>query len=143
MLLRDQLVRLLNKGENYAMNHDTLIAHGLQLIGTSLQYPFDPNLPVLFVGSKMFALFGMTEGNQSVNVKVIPEEAWLLREQYAGTVLPGYHMNKKHWNTVVLDGNVPDHEMLGMLELSYQLVLSKLTKKEREELPLTPKHQQL
>ncbi|WP_373232240.1 MmcQ/YjbR family DNA-binding protein [Cohnella sp.] len=116
------------------MNHETLIAHGLQLSGTSLQYPFDPDLPVLFVGSKMFALFGMTDGKQSVNVKVVPEEAWLLRGQYPGTVLPGYHMNKKHWNTVVLDGIVPDHEVMGMLVLSYQLVYRKLTKKEREEL---------
>lgn len=116
------------------MNHETLIAHGLKLIGTSLQYPFDPNLPVLFIGKKMFALFGMTDGMMSVNVKVVPEETWMLREQYPGTVLPGYHMNKKHWNTVILDGVVPDHELRGMLELSYQLVFSKLTKKEREEL---------
>lgn len=116
------------------MNHEILIAHGLQLAGTSLQYPFDPNLPVLFVGSKMFALFGMTDGKQSVNVKVVPEETWLLREQYSGTVIPGYHMNKKHWNTVILDGIVPNHELIDMLELSYHLVFSKLTKKEREEL---------
>jgi predicted DNA-binding protein (MmcQ/YjbR family) len=82
----------------------------------------------------MFALFGMTEGKQSVNLKAVPEEAWMLRQQYPGTVLPGYHMNKKHWNTVVLDGVVPDAELIDMLELSYQLVYKKLTKKEREEL---------
>jgi predicted DNA-binding protein (MmcQ/YjbR family) len=116
------------------MDHEKLITHGLTLAGTSLQYPFDPNLPVLFVGSKMFALFGMTDKIQSVNVKVVPEEAWMLRQQYPGTVFPGYHMNKKHWNTVVLDGNVPDTELIDMLELSYQLVYSKLTKIEREKL---------
>jgi predicted DNA-binding protein (MmcQ/YjbR family) len=118
------------------MNHETLITHALRLPGTSLQYPFDPALPVLFVGSKMFALFGKTESKQSVNVKVIPEEAWLLREQYSGTVLPGYHMNKKHWNTIVLDGIVPDSELIDMLELSYQLVYNKLTKQERERISL-------
>jgi predicted DNA-binding protein (MmcQ/YjbR family) len=118
----------------HIMNHEKLIAHGLTLAGTSLKYPFNPNLPILFVGSKMFALFGMTDGKQSVNLKVVPEEAWMLRQQYPGTVLPGYHMNKKHWNTVVLDGVVPDAELIDMLELSYYLVYKKLTKKEREEL---------
>jgi predicted DNA-binding protein (MmcQ/YjbR family) len=118
----------------HTIDHEKLITHGLTLAGTSLQYPFDPNLPVLFVVSKMFALFGMTNKKQSVNLKVVPEEAWMLRQQYPGTVLPGYHMNKKHWNTVVLDGKVPDTELIDMLELSYHLVYSKLTKKEREEI---------
>lgn len=113
------------------MNHATLIEHGLEYIGTSLQYPFDPDLPVLFVGSKMFALLGKTGEHESVNLKADPEEVWMLRQQYPGSVLPGYHMNKKHWNTVVLDGKVQDEEVLVMLELSYQLVWNKLTKSER------------
>lgn len=116
------------------MNHKKLTELGLEWIGSSLQYPFDPNLPVLFVGSKMFALLGRTGEHESVNLKVDPEEAWLLRQQYPGSVLPGYHMNKKHWNTVVLDGSVPDDEVLVMLEQSYQLAWSKLTKRERAEL---------
>ncbi len=116
------------------MNHNLLIEQGLRLAGSSLQYPFDPDLPVLFVGSKMFALLGKTGKHESVNLKADPEEAWLLRQQYSGSVLPGYHMNKKHWNTVVLDGKVPDSEVLAMLEQSYRLVWSKLTKREREEL---------
>jgi len=116
------------------MNHAQLIEQGLEWIGTTLKYPFDPDLPVLFVGSKMFALFGKTGGYESVNLKADPEEAWLLRQQYAGSVLPGYHMNKKHWNTVVLDGTVPEGELLAMMEQSYQLALSKLTKREREQL---------
>ena len=82
----------------------------------------------------MFALLGRTGNNESVNLKVDPEEAWILRQQYAGSVLPGYHMNKKHWNTVVLDGSVPDDEVLAMLEQSYLLVRNKLTKREREQL---------
>ncbi|MFD0673648.1 MmcQ/YjbR family DNA-binding protein [Cohnella sp. GCM10027633] len=116
------------------MNHARLIAAGLNKPGTSLRYPFDPDLPVLFVGSKMFALFGRTGPDESVNLKAEPEEAWMLRQQYPGTVLPGYHMNKKHWNTVVLSGDVPETELLAMLEQSYLLVRGKLTKAERDAL---------
>jgi predicted DNA-binding protein (MmcQ/YjbR family) len=116
------------------VNHAKLEEVGLAKEGTSLRFPFDPKLPVLFVGSKMFALLGRTGLHESVNLKVDPEEAWILRQQYAGSVLPGYHMNKKHWNTVVLDGSVPDGEVLAMLEQSYLLARSKLTKREREQL---------
>ncbi|MFC5401764.1 MmcQ/YjbR family DNA-binding protein [Cohnella soli] len=116
------------------MNHAQLIAKGLEWRGTTLRYPFDPDLPVLYVGSKMFALFGHTGECESVNLKADPEEAWLLRQQYPSAVLPGYHMNKKHWNTVVLNGDVPDNELLAMYEQSYLLVKSKLTKQEREEI---------
>ncbi|TFE29018.1 MmcQ/YjbR family DNA-binding protein [Cohnella luojiensis] len=116
------------------MSHKELIAQGLKWRAVSLKYPFDPDLPVLFVGSKMFALFGRTGDHESVNLKAEPEEAWLLRQQYPSSVLPGYHMNKKHWNTVVLDGSVPGSEVLAMMEQSYQLAWGKLTKRERDEL---------
>ncbi|MFC5528979.1 MmcQ/YjbR family DNA-binding protein [Cohnella yongneupensis] len=116
------------------INHEQLIAIGLGKAGASLQYPFDPNLPVLFVGSKMFALLGRTGTHESVNLKVVPEEAWLTRQQYPDAVLPGYHMNKKHWNTVVLNGTVPSDEVLDMLEQSYRLVRNKLTRSERDSL---------
>ncbi|WP_239615855.1 MmcQ/YjbR family DNA-binding protein [Cohnella mopanensis] len=116
------------------MNHAQLIERGLEWVGTTLKYPFDPDLPVLFVGSKMFALLGRSGAHESINLKADPEEAWLLRQQYSGSVLPGYHMNKKHWNTVVLDGVVPDQEVLDMMEQSYRLTWVKLTKREREQL---------
>ncbi|MFC4599680.1 MmcQ/YjbR family DNA-binding protein [Cohnella hongkongensis] len=116
------------------MNHSRIIDEGLAKTGVSLRHPFAPDLPVLFVGSKMFALLGHTGDRESVNLKADPEEAWMLRQQYAGSVLPGYHMNKKHWNTVILDGTVPDDEVLAMLEQSYRLVRSKLPRGEREEL---------
>ncbi|RKP47267.1 MmcQ/YjbR family DNA-binding protein [Cohnella endophytica] len=117
-----------------SLNHNQLIAKGKKWKGTALKYPFDPDLPVLFVGSKMFALFGKTGESESVNLKADPEEAWLLRQQYPGTVLPGYHMNKRHWNTVLLNGEVPDGELLAMLEQSYRLAWGKLTKREREDI---------
>ncbi|MBO9596588.1 MAG: MmcQ/YjbR family DNA-binding protein [Cohnella sp.] len=116
------------------MNHERLMKIGLAKSGTSLKYPFDPDLPVLYVGSKMYALLGRTGADESVNLKADPEEAWLLRQQYPTAVLPGYHMNKKHWNTVVLNGTVPDDELLAMLEQSYLLVRAKLAKAEREML---------
>lgn len=116
------------------MNHQQLIELALRKTGTSMRYPFDPHLPVCFVIDKMFALFGHHNGIASVNLKTNPEEAWLVREKYPKSVLPGYHMNKNHWNTVVLDGIVPDDEVLDMLEESYQLVKSKLPKKIREQL---------
>ncbi|GIP24642.1 MmcQ/YjbR family DNA-binding protein [Paenibacillus sp. J22TS3] len=113
------------------MNHQQLIELGLGYPGTSLRYPFDPELPVLYVGSKMFALLGTHEGVESVNLKVDPDEAWVQRESYPGTVLPGYHMNKRHWNTVVLNGQVPDEIIASMLLESYQLVVSKMPKASR------------
>jgi predicted DNA-binding protein (MmcQ/YjbR family) len=116
------------------MDHQTLIDYGQRKPGVSLQYPFDPNLPVLFVGSKMFALLGRTGPVPSVNLKAEPDETWLLRQQYPTSVLPGYHMNKKHWNTVLLDGTVPDDEVRAMLEQSYYLVFAKLSRQERNEI---------
>ncbi|THF84208.1 MmcQ/YjbR family DNA-binding protein [Cohnella fermenti] len=115
-----------------------LIELGLAYPGTSVKHPFDPNMPVLFVGSKMFALIGASSGSPSVNLKTSPDEAWLQRESYPGSVLPGYHMNKKHWNTVLLDGSVPDAVIAEMLEVSYLLVQAKLTRAERDELELGP-----
>lgn len=116
------------------IDHKTLIERGLRMPGVTLRYPFDPNLPVLYVGSKMFALLGSSGHHPSVNLKADPEETWLLRQQYPRSVLPGYHMNKKHWNTVVLDGSVPDGDILAMLEQSYQLVKAKLTRSERAQI---------
>lgn len=120
------------------MNHQMLIEHGLGLPGVTLRYPFDPDLPVLFAGSRMFALLGHMEDVESVNLKGDPEENWLLRQQYPGAVLPGWHMNKKHWNTVLLNGNVPDSEVVAMLEQSYRLVVARLPKQEREAIQLRP-----
>jgi len=118
------------------MNHQSLIAQGLRMTGASLRYPFDPDLPVLFVGNRMFALLGHTDGVESVNLKAEPEEAWLLRQQYPASVLPGYHMNKRHWNTVLLNGSVPADEVAAMLEQSYERVIARMTRAERREMLL-------
>lgn len=116
------------------MDHSQIIEYGLGKPGTSLRYPFDPDLPVLFVADKMFALLGGFNGAPSVNLKTDPELAWVQRQQYPETVLPGYHMNKTHWNTVILNGKVPDEELLTMVDDSYRLVVSKLPKSKRDGL---------
>lgn len=114
------------------MNHQALIQYAMQKRGVTLRYPFDPQLPVLFVGSRMFALLGRHGDTESVNLKGDPEQNWLLRQQYPGVVLPGYHMNKKHWNTVVLNGAVPDPLLEQLVDESYWLAWRNLPKSERE-----------
>ena len=114
------------------MNHYQLNEYALNKPGTSRRYPFDPHLPVLFVGEKMFALLGHTNDIESINLKGDPEQNWVLREQYQGNIIPGYHMNKRHWNTVILNGTVPDEILLQLIDDSYLLVLRGLPKSERE-----------
>lgn len=116
------------------INHQQLIELGLSYKGSSVRYPFKMDLPVLYVRDKMFALLGTQEGVESVNLKTSPEEAWLQRETYRGSVLPGYHMNKQHWNTVLLNGTVPDEIIIVMFQESYQRVVAKLPKVDRDAL---------
>jgi predicted DNA-binding protein (MmcQ/YjbR family) len=121
------------------VDHHRLSEYALSKPGTTLQYPFDPHLPVLFVGSKMFALLGHTSGIESVNLKGDPEQNWVIREQYPGTIIPGYHMNKRHWNTVILNSSVPEELLLQLLDESYLLVWRGLPKAERESIaPIYP-----
>ena len=94
------------------------------------KFPFDEYTLVFYVGSKLFALTDLQTPN-SVNLKCDPEQAIELRERYMG-IVPGYHMNKKHWNTVVFNADVSDKLILDLLHNSYQLVWNKLPRKERE-----------
>jgi predicted DNA-binding protein (MmcQ/YjbR family) len=116
------------------MNQERLMQEGLKKAGAALGYPFGPEPAVLFVEGKMFALFGGYQGKPSVSLKTDPEAAWIVREAYPDSVFPGYHLNKKHWNSVLLDGSVPEQELLDMLEESYRLVVAKLTKAVRVKL---------
>lgn len=115
------------------MDHYRLNEYALTKPGTSRRYPFDPHLPVLFVGEKMFALLGHTDDVESVNLKGEPEQNWVLRKQYPGIIFPGYHMNKRHWNTVLLNGSVPEDILEQLVDESYLLVWRGLTKTEREQ----------
>lgn len=102
------------------MNLESFRHHCLAKDGVTEEFPFGINTLVFKVNGKMFALTDI-ESFESVNLKSLPEEAVLLREQYPA-VISGYHMNKKHWNTVVMDGSVPDKLVREWIDQSYQLV---------------------
>lgn len=101
--------------------------------GAEEGFPFGEQALVFKVSGKMFALLAPDELPPRVTLKCAPEEAIRLRETYAG-VQPGYHMNKKHWNTVLLDGGVPLEKLLAMAGASYDLVVAGLPRRTREAL---------
>ena len=106
-----------------------LIEFCLTLPAAYEDYPFDDVTPVIkhSGNGKMFALVGETDGRPSINLKCVPMEADFLRQMFAD-VKPGYHMNKTHWNTVIICGDVPDEELRQMIEKSYDLVKPKVRK---------------
>ena len=103
------------------------ISRFLSLPGAEECTPFGPDVLVYKVGGKMFALAVPDEFPSRINLKCDPERALLLREEY-DAVLPGYHMNKRHWNTVVLDGSLPAKLVGDLIEHSYGLVVASLPK---------------
>ena len=105
----------------------------LHLPGSSCDYPFDEVTLVFRVSDKMFALINESREPLSINVKCDPDEALRLRSMYE-EVTAGYHMNKKHWNTVQLEGVLSDEQIEAMIQHSYGLVFSKLKKAERERI---------
>lgn len=116
------------------MNIEEFRSYCLSLKGTSEDLPFDNKTLVFKVMGKMFALTNL-ETFESINLKCDPEHAIELREQYEA-VTPGYHMSKKHWNTVILDYSIDDDLIYEWIKDSYNLVVAKLTKKQKEELML-------
>jgi len=111
-----------------------LVAYCLSKPGTWEDTPFGPDTLVLKVLDKMFALTGTTPDSPTVNLKCEPEHAVILRNVYPDDVKPGYHMSKKHWNTVTLDGNVSDDEIREWVDESYDLVVSGMKKVDRVKL---------
>lgn len=95
--------------------------------------PFGDDVLVFKVAGKMFALTDI-DLFQSVNLKCDPERATELREQFPKTVLPGYHMNKKHWNTVLVNHGLEDNFMISLVDDSYDLVVAGLPKRDREKI---------
>ena len=96
-------------------------------------YPFGPDTAVYKVGGKMFALLPHSAKPPRVSLKCDPEWSELLRKAYAA-VQPGYHLNKKHWNTVLLDGSIPDEELGELIAHSYELVVESLPHRVRATL---------
>ena len=115
------------------MNIETLRAYCLKKPGTEESFPFDEVTLVFKVMGKIFALTGLDSIPLAVNLKCDPARALELREQY-DAVQPGYHMNKKHWNTVTVDGRIPAFEVRAMIDHSYDLVVASLPKKVQAEL---------
>lgn len=116
------------------MTIDILRDHCLSKPHVTEVFPFDEQTLVFKVAGKIFALTDV-EDFSSVNLKCDPEKAIELRERYTA-VLPGYHMNKKHWNTVKVNSDVSNEKILQMLDDSFSLVVNSLTKKLRNELAL-------
>jgi predicted DNA-binding protein (MmcQ/YjbR family) len=114
------------------MDLEKIREYCLSKLGVTECFPFDQQTLVFKVGGKMFALIDV-ETPESINVKCDPEKAIELRERYPA-ILPGYHMNKKHWNTVQLNQGLSNQLILSFLDESYQLVYQSLTKKQRSEI---------
>jgi predicted DNA-binding protein (MmcQ/YjbR family) len=110
------------------MNIETLREYCLSKPDTEETLPFGPDTLVFKVEGKVFLLVGLDEEQLSFNVKCDPDKAIELREEYA-CVLPGYHMNKKHWNTIVVDGTVSSKQLKEWIDGSYELVSQKKKKK--------------
>jgi predicted DNA-binding protein (MmcQ/YjbR family) len=98
-------------------------------------YPFGEDVLVPKIYNKMFATLSFNDGIANMNLKCNPEEALALRDIFEA-VKPGYHMNKKHWNTLVLDGSIPEGEIKRMIDRSYGLVVKSLKASERKALEL-------
>jgi predicted DNA-binding protein (MmcQ/YjbR family) len=103
------------------------------LAGVTEEQPFGPDVDVLKVGGKLFAILSTESSPEAISLKCDPELAIALRLHYEA-VIPGYHLNKRHWNTVHLDGTIPDDEVLHMVTHSYELVVAGLTKSVRHGL---------
>jgi len=118
----------------FAMNIEELREYCLSKKGVTESFPFDETTLVFKVMGKMFALTD-TEDEFSINLKCNPEKAIDLREKYPA-VQPGYHMNKKHWNTIYVDGSVSDEKLKAWIDDSYWLITNSLPKNERIKLGL-------
>ena len=101
--------------------------------GITEEFPFDEQTLVFKVMGKMFALVPLERIPSQANLKCDPEKAIVLREEHDGIITPGYHMSKVHWNTLYLE-NIPPKLIMELVDHSYDLVVSKFTKKLKAEL---------
>lgn len=115
------------------MNLKELDSHCMSHKGAVREYPFGPDVAVYKVMGKMFALIGEDDANLQMNLKCDPDEADALRANFEG-VIPGYHMNKVHWNSVLQNSDVPDDLIISMIQDSYDIIVSKLTKQQKADL---------
>ncbi|MDF1824983.1 MAG: MmcQ/YjbR family DNA-binding protein [Verrucomicrobiales bacterium] len=105
----------------------------LERVETSEEFPFGPRAAVYKVAGKMFALLSPDEFPPQMNLKCDPERAIDLRAEHEA-VAPGYHMNKKHWNTILLDGSLPDSLIMKLIDHSFSLVVAGHNRATRERI---------
>jgi predicted DNA-binding protein (MmcQ/YjbR family) len=115
------------------MSLEALQAHLEAKPGSVLEHPFGPEAMVYKVAGKMFALIAWEESLLRITLKCDPVEAITLRQQFP-SITAGYHMNKKWWNTIRLDGTVPEGDLVRMMDQSYELVVEGLPKKARAKI---------
>ncbi len=119
----------------WKMDLETLRNYCLLLKGTTEDLPFGPDTLVFRVMGKIFLLTGLDSPSLSINLKCDPEKAIELREQFE-EIKPGYHMNKKLWNTVDCNNTLPDAFIRELIDHSYDEVVKKLSRKEKEQIDL-------
>ena len=107
------------------MNIETLREYMLQKPSVTEGFPFGEDTLVFKINNKIFLLVSLSAAPMQFNVKCNPDKAIELREEYPENILPGYHMNKKHWNTVIPDGKLKDKLVQEMIDESYHLVSKK------------------
>ena len=115
------------------MNIEQIREYCLKKKGVTEEFPFDEETLVFKVAGKIFLLASLEAIPLQINLKCDPEKAIELREEYE-SVQPGYHMNKKHWNTIILDGTVSPNCLFEWIDDSYSLVIAGLKKSERKKL---------
>lgn len=115
------------------MNIEAFREYCLSKKSVSEELPFGPDTLVFKVMGRMFALSGLERHPPQVNLKCEPDRAIRLREKFDGAIIPGYHMSKVHWNTLMLE-ELPPRLIIELIDHSYTLVVAKLTKKLRSEL---------
>lgn len=112
------------------MNQEVLMDYCLAKKGVEATLPFGDDTLVFKVLGKMFAACGLDTFPLKVNLKCDPDRSMELREAYED-ILPGFHMNKKHWNTVNFEGNIEDKMLYELIDHSYELVVKSLTKENK------------
>jgi predicted DNA-binding protein (MmcQ/YjbR family) len=115
------------------MDSKKLFSYCLTKTGAFEDYPFGPDVIVIKVAAKIFALLSNRDGVVNLSLKCNPELSEVLRSEYK-SIIPGYHLNKRHWNTLLLDGSIPETEVRSLIDHSYDLVAKSLSGEARKRL---------
>ena len=113
------------------MNHEDIRSYCLSLKDSEESFPFDEETLVFKVKGKIFAILSLDQNPPRINLKCDPQKALELRDEY-NSVIPGYHMNKKHWNTIICTSEIGFKDLKTWIEDSYKLVLNSLPVKKRK-----------